>query len=94
MEAYHSIQQFDAMALPETMLDKTVNNDDSLIQGLSQEFLVVIIQAISKRGSMYIFREGLHIKRRKDLESLPETVTEITVMRKRIIFAAIYRSTN
>ena len=41
------------------------------------------------------FREGLPIKRREDLEILSETVvTEITVMRKKIIFAAIYRSPN
>ena len=50
---------------------------------------------MSKRSFFYYFKETLPIKRRKDLESMQETVvTEITLRRKKNIFVAIYRSPN
>ena len=94
LEAYHSVYRFDVMALSETMLNSKVSNEEIEIEGFSKEIYRNDHPSDTKTGGVCLyFREGLAIKRRKDLESLQEMiVTEITIARKKILFSTIYRS--
>ena len=71
MEAYISNHHSGVTAHSETMLNKTVNNENILIQGFSQEIFRSDHPSNTKKGGVCVFfREGLPIKRRKDLEIL------------------------
>ena len=94
LEAYNSVYRFDVMAFSETMLNSTVSNEEIEIEGFSKEIYRNDHPSDTKTGGVCVyFREGLAIKRRKDLETLQEmVVTEIMIARKKILFTTIYRS--
>ena len=94
LEAYNSVCRFDVMVFSETMLNSTVSNEEIEIAGFSKEINRNDHPSDTKTGGVCLyFREGLAIKRRKDLESLQEMiVTEITIARKKILFTSINRS--
>ena len=92
IEAYNSIHHFDVIAISESMLDRTINNDDIFIEGFSREIFRSDHSSITKvgRGCVY-FRKGLPIKRRGDLEELQESiVTEIIISHKKVFFVTLY----
>ena len=94
IEAYDSVHKFDLIAISETMLNSTIGNDVISIDRLSREIYRADHPSDNKIGGVCLyFREGLPIKRRKDLELLQEmSVAEITISRKKILFSTIYRS--
>ena len=94
LEAYNSVYRFDVMAFSETMLNSTVSNEEIEIEGFSKEIYRNDHPSDTKTGGVCVyFREGLAIKRRKDLETLQEmVVTAIMIARKKILFTTIYRS--
>ena len=96
IEAYNSIFHYDIIALSETIINNSVPDEDIFIEGFSKEIFRSDHPSGDKKGGVCIyFKENLPIKRRKDLESMQETVvTEITLRRKKIFFVAIYRSPN
>ena len=76
------------------MLDHSVINDDISIDGFSKEVYRSDHPSNTKIGSVCLyFREGLPVKRRADLELLPEMIlSEITLGRKKILFGTLYRT--
>ena len=94
IEAYDSVYKFDLIAISETMLNSTIGNDVISIDGFSREIYRADHPSDNKIGGVCLyFREGLPIKRRKDLEFLQEMiVAEITISRNKILFSTIYRS--
>ena len=70
------------------MLDHSVSNNDISIDGFSKEIYRSDHPSNTKIGGVCLyFREGLPIKRRTDLELLPEMILcEITIARKKILF--------
>ena len=76
------------------MLDQTVNNDEIHIEGFSNEIYHSDHPSNIKVGGLCLFfREGIPIKRRVDLELLPEfIITKIKMGNKKVFFGAIYRS--
>ena len=94
IEAYNSIFHYDIIALSETVINNSVPDEDIFIEGFSKEIFRSDHPSGDKKGGLCIyFKETLPIKRRKDLESMQETVvTEITLRGKKIV--AIYRSPN
>jgi len=91
---YNSVHHYDIMVLSETMLDKSIKNEDIFIQGFNREIFRSDHPSNTKTGGVCVyFREGLPIKRRDDLEMLQEAVVaEINFLRKKILFVAIYRT--
>ena len=96
IEAYNSIFHYDIIALSETIINNSVQDEDIFIEGFSKEIFRSDHPSGDKKGGVCIyFKETLPIKRRKDLETMQETVvTEIILRRKKIFFVAIYRSPN
>ena len=94
IEAYNSVHRYDIFAISETMLNSTVHNDDIFIKGLSREiYRSDHVNNIRIGGVCIYYREGLAIKRRRDLELLNEMVcAEVNVARKKILFSVLYRS--
>ena len=94
IEAYNSVHRFDVIALSESMLNSSVNNEDIFIEGFSKEVYRSDHPSNSRKGGVCLyFREALPIKRRVDLELLQEViVAEITIARKKIFFITLYRS--
>ena len=75
IEAYNSIHHFDVIAISESMLDRTISNDEIFIEGFSREIFRSDHLSNSKVGGACVyFREGLPIKRRGDLEELQESI--------------------
>ena len=76
------------------MLNSTIRNDDISIEGYGREIYRADHPSDHKIGGVCLYyREGLPIKRRKDLEFLQEMiVAEKTISRKRIFFSTIYCS--
>ena len=69
MEVDNSVHHFDVMALSETRLDQSVKNEDIFIQAFSREIYRSDHPSNTKTGGVCVyFREGLLVKRRKDLE--------------------------
>ena len=69
IEAYDSVHKFDLIAISGTMLDSTIGNDIISIEGFSREIYRADHPSDNKIGGVCLyFREGLPIKRRKDLE--------------------------
>ena len=94
MEVYNSVHHFDIMVLSETMLDKSVKNEDIFIHGFGMELFRSDHPSNTKTSGMCVYiREGLPIKRRYDLEMLQEVVVaEKNFLCKKILFVAIYCS--
>ena len=92
LEAYNSIFHYDLMVLTETYLNKTVKNEDIIIDGFSTEIFRGDHPSGDKQGGVCVyFKENLPVKRRKDLEILQETVIcEISLGRKKVFFVALY----
>ena len=76
------------------MFDQTVKNDETYIEWFSREIYRSHHPSKTKIGGVRLyFREGLTIKRRTDLELLPEIIiTEIRIARKKIILGTMYRN--
>ena len=76
------------------MLNSKVRNDAISIEGLSNEIYLADHPNDNKIWRViFYYREGLPIKRRKDLELLQELVVdEITISSKKILLYKIYRS--
>ena len=76
------------------MLNDSVESDDITIDGFSIDIFRNDHPSNNKIGSACLYyREGLPIKRRKDLECLQEMVAaEVIIARKKITFATIYQS--
>ena len=74
------------MVLSETYLNKTVKNEDIIIDGFSTEIFRSDHPGGDKQGGVCVyFKENLPVKRRKDLEILQETVIcEISLGRKKV----------
>ena len=71
LEAYNSIHHCDVIAISESMLDRTISNDDNFTEGFSREILRSDHPSNTKVvGACVYFREGLPIKRRGDMEEL------------------------
>ena len=69
------------------MLDCTVSNEEIFIDGLSSEIYGSDHPSNTKTG------EGLPIRRRTDLELLPEVIiSDITLTRKNVFLGILYRS--
>ena len=94
IEAYNSLYKYDVFAVSESMLDRTVRDEEISIEGLSKEMFRYDHPRDSKVGGVCMyFREGLPIQRRKDLELLQEIiVADIKVGRKKISIVTVYRS--
>ena len=94
IEAYNSINQFDVLALSESILNSSISNEDIFIEGFSKEIYRHDHTSNTKKGGVCLyFREGLPIKRKTDLELVQETiVSEITITRQKIFFVTVYRS--
>ena len=87
IEAYNSIHHFDVLAISESMLHRTISNDDIVIEGFSKEVFRSDHPSNSRTGgACACFCEGLPIKRRDDLEELQELiVTEIIHARQPLL---------
>ena len=94
IEAQNSVMHFDLLALSETFLDTSVEEEKLFIQGFSKEIWQSDHPRDTKQGVVCLyFKEDLPIKRRTDLEIMDETiVAEISVKHKKIIFVVTYRS--
>ena len=88
IEAYNSIHHFDVLAISESMLDRTISNNDIFIEGFSRDIYRSDHPSNSKIGGVCLyFRESLPVKRRSDLEELQELiVTEVIISRKKVFF--------
>ena len=88
IEAYDAIHKFDVIAISESMLDSTVENEAIHIKGFSPEVFRTDHPSNSKNGGVCLYyRTGLAIKRRFDLEILQKMiVSEIAISRKNIYF--------
>ena len=75
-------------------LDQTVKNDEIYIEGFSKEiYRNDHLSKTNTGGECLYYSEGLPIKRRTDLELLPEIIiTEIRIPRKKVLFGTIYHS--
>ena len=96
IDAYNFVFHYDIIALSETIINISAPDEDIFIEGFSEEiFRSDHPSGDKKSGAFIFFKETFPIKRRKDLESMRETVvTEITLRREKIFFVAIYRSPN
>ena len=94
IETYDSLYKYDIITISETMLDHSVSNNEISIDGFSKEIYRSDHPSNTKIGGVFLyFREGLPIKRRTDLELLPEMILcEITIARKKILFGTLYRT--
>ena len=90
-EVYNSIFHYDIIALSETIINNSVPDENIFIKGFSEEILSSNHPSGDKKGGVRIyFKETLPIKRRKDLETMQETVvTEITLRQKRFLLPFI-----
>ena len=71
IEAYDSVHKFDLIEISETILNSTIRNDVISIEGFSKEIYRADHPSDTKIvGICLYFRDGLPIKRRKDLELL------------------------
>ena len=88
IEAYNSIFHYDIIALSETIINNSVQDEDIFFEGFSKEIFRSDHLSGDKKGGICIyFKETLPIKRRKDLESMQEiVVTEIILRRKKKYF--------
>ena len=94
IEAYNSVFYYDLFAISESLLNKSIEDDEIYIEGFSKEMFRSDHPSGNKVGGVCLyFKENLPIKRRKDLEILQETViSEISLGRKKVFFIVAYRS--
>ena len=94
IQAYDAVYKYDIIAVSESMLDSTIKNDDIFIEGFSKDIYRSDHPSNTKIGGVCLYyRDKLPIKRRTDLELLQEMiVSEISLSRKKIILATLYRS--
>ena len=94
IEVYDAVHKYDVIAVSESMLDSTIKNDDISIEGFSKDIYRSDHPSNTKIGGVCLYyRDELPIERRTDLELLQEMiVTEISLRRKKIILATLYRS--
>ena len=94
IEGYNSVHHFDVLVISDSMLDSSISNNDISLEGFSKDIFRNDHPSNTKTGGVCLYyREGLSIKRRKDLEILQETVVaEIHIARKKILFCTTYRS--
>ena len=94
IEVYDAIHKYDIIAVSESMLDSTIKNDNIFIEGFSKDIYQSDHPSNTKLGGVCLYyRDELPIKRRTDLELLQEMiVSEISLSRKKIILATLYRS--
>ena len=87
---------YDLIAISESMLDKSIPNDDIFIHGFSRNIFWSDHPGESKIGGACLYyRENLPITQRLDLQVLDEMiVSEIKIGRKKVFFVVIYRSPN
>ena len=96
IESFQSTYDFDVFGICESMLTEKHTNEDIHIEGFSPDpFRSDKAADIRNGGVCLYFKESLPIKRRRDLESLPETiVTEIKIRKKKIFLVLSYRHPN
>ena len=96
IEAYDSIHKFDLVALSETYLNSSVNNEDISLGGFSRDIFRNDHPTNAKRGGVCLYyKENVSIKHRTDLQILDEcVVAEITSQRKKVFFVVLYWSPN
>lgn len=63
IEAYNSVHQFEVITISESMLDKSIIDDDTFIEAYSREIYRSDHPSNSKTGGVCVyFMEGLPIK--------------------------------
>ena len=84
IEAYNTIYHHDILALSDTMLNASIDSESISIEGFSKDIFRNDHPSNNKIGGACIYyREGLPIRRRKDLECLQEMIiAEITIAHK------------
>ena len=93
MEAYNSVFNYDVIAVSDTRLNQSIDNEDVRIEGFSCDIFRSDHPGSSRvPGGVSIYhKENIPIKRRKDLEILQESVmTQITFDRKKAFFIVLY----
>ena len=96
IEAYNSAFNYDLIAVSDTRLNQSIDNEDIPIEGFSSDIIRSDHPSNSRvpAGVCIYYKENIPIKRRKDLEILQESVvTEITFGRKKYFssyYTAIY----
>ena len=100
-ETYDSLYKYDIIAISETMLDydiiiiySTEKNNKTHIDGFSENIYRSDHPSNTKMGGTCLcFRDGLPIKRRIDLELLPEMIiSDVTITGKKVFLGTLYRS--
>ena len=96
IETLQSTYDFDLFGVCESMLNSSITNEDIFINGFSADpFRSDKAANIRNGGVCLYFKESLPIKRRRDLEKLPETiVAEIKLKKKKVFFVLSYRHPN
>ena len=93
-EAISYLHKFDIAALFETYLNDTIPNNQIEMEGYSSNIFRSDHPTNTKRGGVCLYcKNYLPIKLHPDLHILDESiVVELTLSRKRLFFAVIYRS--
>ncbi|XP_065068202.1 uncharacterized protein LOC135693597 [Rhopilema esculentum] len=92
IEAYNSVFNYDLIAIVETHLDSTVNEDGLALGGYS--FIKANHPQNVKRGGVGLYvKDSLPSINRSDLVTLTECIVyEIRINRKKYFFAVVYKS--
>ena len=92
IEAYNSTFNYDLIAVSDTRLNQSIDNEDILIEGFSSDIFRSDHPSNSRvpGGVCIYYKENIPIKRRKYLEILQESVvTEITFDSKKVFFIVL-----
>ena len=92
IETFQATYDFDVFGVCESLLNNEILNEDIFINGFSPDpFRADKASHLRSGGVCLYFKEGLAIKERLDLQTIPETlVAEITLNRKKIFFIHSY----
>ena len=75
IESYNSIYHYDLIAISESMLDKSIPNDDIFMNGFSRNIFRSDNPGESKIGEVCLYyKENLPITQRLDLQVLDEMI--------------------
>ena len=90
------VYHYGLIAISESVLDKSIPNDDIFIHGFSRNIFRSNHPSESKIGGVCLYyKETLPITQRLDLQVLDEMIVlEIKTGRKIVFFVVIYRSPN